>query len=223
MDESSERWLPVPGYEGYYEVSDHGRVRSLDRWLEVPNRWGSTTRYFKPGRVLREKRKKNPLHAYAVVILSVNAKPDTRAVHRLVLEAFVGACPVGMEACHGPQGVFDNSLGNLRWGTYNENALDTVRDGHHWATNRRTCPRDHALEAPNLHPTEAAKGFRKCYACSLTTAWGRHLEYRQGDPEWTFEADRRYAEILHFGAPLNYRLAAVRDRYGSRRWIPRSA
>lgn len=220
MDESSERWLPVPGYEGYYEVSDHGRVRSLDRWIETVNRWGGPHRYFKPGRVLREKRKKNPLHAYAVVDLSVKSKIDTRLVHRLVLEAFIGPCPDGMEACHGPRGLFDNSLNNLQWGTFSQNAYDRVRDGNHEKANREVCPQGHALAAPNLHPTEAVKGFRKCYACSLTTAWGRYFGYRQADPEWTFEADRRHAEILHFGAPLNYRLAAIKERYGSARWQP---
>jgi hypothetical protein len=223
LQDSTERWLPVPGYEGYYEVSDHGRVRSLDRWVEADTRWGGRMRYLKPGRILREKRKKNPLHAYANVILSVNAVHDTRQVHHLVLEAFVGPCPPGMVACHGPAGLFDNSLANLRWDTDSENMRDVVRDGNHHAASREECPRGHGLAAPNLHPTDAAKGFRKCYACSLTTAWGRYFGYRQTDPEWTFEADRRYAEILHFGEPLNYRLAGIKERYGRRRWQPTSA
>jgi hypothetical protein len=220
VEDRTERWLPVVGYEDYYEVSDHGRVRSLGRWIDTISRWGGPHRYFKPGRVLREKRKKNPLHAYANVILSVDAKPDTRQVHHLVLEAFVGPCPPGMEACHGPAGLFDNSLANLRWDTFSENMHDVVRSGNHWATSRETCPRRHALAAPNLHPTDAAKGFRKCYACSLTTAWARYFGYRQTDSEWVVEADRRYAEILHFGGPLNYRLVGIKERYGRKRWQP---
>ena len=219
-DATPERWLPIAGYEGYYDVSDHGRVRSHDRWLEVPNRWGTTTRYFKPGRILREKRKKSPLHAYANVILSVNDVQDTRQVHRLVLEAFVGPCPPGMEACHGPAGLMDNSLSNLRWGTWSENAYDRVRDGNHEKANREACPRGHALALPNLQPNEYARGHRKCYACELTAGWGRYFGYRQTDAEWIAEAERRYAEILHFGGPLNYRLVGNKERYGRQRWQP---
>lgn len=46
---------------------------------------------------------------------------------------------------------------------------------------------------------------------------GRRFDLRPGDPEWVAEADRRHAEILHFGAPLNYRL---RENRRGRRWTP---
>jgi hypothetical protein len=50
-------------------------------------------------------------------------------VHRLVLEAFVGPCPDGMEACHGDADPGNNRLDNLRWNTHRANAADTIRQG----------------------------------------------------------------------------------------------
>lgn len=47
---------------------------------------------------------------------------------RLVLEAFVGPCPYGMECCHYDDNPFNNKVDNLRWGTTQENALDKVRN-----------------------------------------------------------------------------------------------
>ncbi len=50
-------------------------------------------------------------------------------VSRLILEAFVGPCPAGMECCHGPGGCDDNRPSNLRWGTHESNMVDVHRYG----------------------------------------------------------------------------------------------
>ncbi len=53
-------------------------------------------------------------------------------IHRLVLEAFVGPCPPGMEACHFPdRDPANNRLENLRWDTHAENMKDAVKHGTH--------------------------------------------------------------------------------------------
>ena len=52
-----------------------------------------------------------------------------RRVHRLVLEAFVGPCPEGLEACHSNGDPTDNRLENLRWGTHEDNHQDRVKHG----------------------------------------------------------------------------------------------
>lgn len=128
MDDASERWLPVPiaGCEGLYEVSDQGRVRSLDRWIRVPG-WNP---YLRHGRILTPGPSEN---GYLKVTLSVRRNGRrwqiTPAVHRLVLEAFVGPCPAGQEARHGPGGQQDNRLVNLSYGTKVQNAQDKRRDG----------------------------------------------------------------------------------------------
>ena len=108
-----ERWLPVGGYEGLYEVSDLGRVRSLPR-------------FHAGGRVLKP--------AYngpvAQVCLRRDGRSRTFKVHSLVAAAFLGPRPEGHEVCHGPAGRLDNRLANLSYGTKSKNnGEDKRRDG----------------------------------------------------------------------------------------------
>lgn len=109
----TERWLPVVGFEGRYEVSDLGRVKSLARTEPYGRHDGDHVR------VKREKiLKASPSGDY----LTVRLKGKTFFVHILVLTAFIGPKPEGECACHGPD--FDgtnNKLTNLRWGSYKEN------------------------------------------------------------------------------------------------------
>lgn len=193
MDESSERWFPVPGHEGSYEVSDHGRVRSLDR--RVPS--GQDRTRIARGRILRPAL----THGHPAVALGRERK---EYVHTLVLQAFVGPAPEGMECCHGDGVRTNNYLGNLRWDTRLGNNLDAIRHGTHYHASREVCPRDHLLKAPNLDPGHLRSGRRQCWACALTMSWGRPRGLTPADQEWLTEADRRHAEILHFGVPVKY-------------------
>lgn len=114
-----EQWRPVPGYEGFYEVSDMGRVRSLPR--KVRQGWRA---FSAPGRVLKPWSKNK---AYLSVTL---CGPDSKRhifVHRLVLAAFVG--PSDMQVRHLNGNPEDNRLQNLRYGTAAENAADRARHG----------------------------------------------------------------------------------------------
>lgn len=123
----SERWLPIPGFDGY-EVSDRGRVRSLDRlriYERVDRYSGLTitvTRRHK-GRVLRPGRS----GPYLSVVLGREA--GSKNVHILVLNAFVGPCPAGHEGCHWDDIGTNNALMNLRWATRSDNLHDAVRNG----------------------------------------------------------------------------------------------
>lgn len=164
MNQSTERWLPVPSYEGCYEVSDHGRVRSLRR--TVPAKNGKTQ--VVPGGVLKQSKLGNT--PYMKVALGKGRQQVTRSVHSLVLEAFVGPRPDGMEACHGFGGPQDNRLTNLRWDTLSENNYDMVRMGRHWGVNKSACPLGHALRVPNLTKQSLSKGHRSCLACSRARA-----------------------------------------------------
>lgn len=126
-----ECWLPVIGWEGLYEVSDQGRVRSLDHVVYKRSRWGGTARQLYRGQVLIPGT--NP-RGYLIVSLCRDGHQETRAIHRLVLEAFAGPCPPGKEACHGPRGKLDNTWDgtddHLRWDTHGSNCEDRTRDGH---------------------------------------------------------------------------------------------
>lgn len=106
-----ETWKPVKDYEGCYEVSDLGRVFSVRRqafMTLVP---------------------KKP-YGHLVVTLKKDGKQKTFMVHFLVLQAFVGERPEGLICLHGRGGVADNSVGNLRYGTHVDNALDMIKDGN---------------------------------------------------------------------------------------------
>jgi hypothetical protein len=112
-DESTERWLPYPGFAGFYEVSDWGNVMSLPR---------QTTR----GKLLTPVISKKG--GYRTFSLSKYGKVTRRRGARMVLETFDKPCPPGMEACHGPAGKIDR-LDNLYWGTLSRNHKeDRVRD-----------------------------------------------------------------------------------------------
>lgn len=114
----NEVWKQVPDYEGYYEVSNYGVVRGVDR-VVVVNQGGGYERTC-VGRVLKIAVTKI---GYKVVALYTLGNKRVFLVHRLVLEAFVGPCPDGMEACHNDGDKLNNCLANLRW--------DTVKNNHH--------------------------------------------------------------------------------------------
>jgi len=124
----TEVWKAVVGYEGQYEVSDLGRVRSLDREMTYQRRDQYSGRdliivrkrrgcMLRPGRMPR---------GHLSVALG---RKNSICVHVLVLNAFVGPCPPGHECCHGDDVPGNNVLGNLRWGTRSDNLYDAVRTG----------------------------------------------------------------------------------------------
>lgn len=156
--QSTERWLPVPGWEGMYEVSDFGRVRTLGR--EVVEKNGKS-RYTKP-RIMRG----GPnVYGYPQVALT-RTQGDRRVsvVHQLVLEAFVGPRPDGMVACHYDDDRTNNHLSNLRWGTVSENADDAVRNGLHFWSRRTHCAKGHEYTPENIYVLPGER-YRICREC----------------------------------------------------------
>jgi hypothetical protein len=119
-----ETWLPIAGFEGLYEISDLGSVRSLDRVITTK----AGVRKNRRGRLLRPRR--TPTGYNSVTLYRLDGTHRATYAHVLVLEAFVGPRPDGLEACHGPGGVNDNSLQNLRWDNHQNNMRDMVRDGN---------------------------------------------------------------------------------------------
>lgn len=109
-----EEWRTVSGWPDY-EVSNLGRVRSRRPISGRGPRteWRQLSLYTQRG--------------YPFVALTPGAK--RRFVHRLVLEAFVGPCPDGMEACHNNGVRTDNRVKNLRWDTRLANHADQTKHG----------------------------------------------------------------------------------------------
>jgi hypothetical protein len=111
-----EKWKPVTGYEGLYDVSNLGEVRSYQRSDKPRLRGDLLTPGLSSGK--------------RTVILYKGGCRVTRLVSHLVLEEFIGPRKPGEEARHGPRGPLDDSEANLCWGTREENqGLDRVRDG----------------------------------------------------------------------------------------------
>lgn len=100
-----ERWKPVVGFEGLYEVSDQGRVRSL-----------------RTGRILKPQKQ-------TTGYLQVSLGRRLHTVHKIVLHAFCGPRPVGCVAAHGDGNKGNNRLANLRYATPIENAADMIAHG----------------------------------------------------------------------------------------------
>lgn len=192
-----ETWRSVPGYEGYYEVSTQGRVRSLTRMV-IEKSGKQRTKY---GRVLKSTRR----NQRNKVQLCVDSVQVTHCVSVLVLEAFVGPRPLGMECCHNNGDELDDRVANLRWGTKKENAQDTLRHGHNDRKNRTHCPRGHQLVEPNLVNCLIPKGYRDCLTCSRTTSL-RQKAFQRGE---SFDFERiamiKYRDIMGTGE-VNARL-----------------
>lgn len=157
MTTTDEIWRPVVGREGWYEVSNLGRVRSLDRVVPILSRRGSVRSCLYRGRLLKSCPDKRSGHLH----ISLGAG-SVRKVHHLVLEAFVGPCPPGMQCLHGDGDPTNNALANIKWGTASENMLDRVRHGVHHETNKTHCPSGHPYDSAN---TYVFKGRRNCRAC----------------------------------------------------------
>jgi hypothetical protein len=144
-----EQWRPVAGYEGLYEVSDLGRVRSLPRK-------GTS------GGVLRP-------HLGNRGYLTVNPCRDGRnralPVHHLVTRAFLGQLPEGMQVRHLDGDPTNPRLSNLAYGTRRENQLDSVRHGTHSRTVRTNCPQGHLYTEANIRRIPSRPNARYCREC----------------------------------------------------------
>lgn len=160
--ETIERWLPVQGFPGY-EVSDSGRVRSVDRVDSI----GRLIR----GRLLSDRTRDRGGHH--LVTVSVDGVRSTLQIHSLVLAAFVGPRPPGMEGCHDDGDPDNNALTNLRWDTHSSNMRDKVKHGTHNMARRSHCPRGHELKAPNLIPANLRQGSRACLSCGRARSRAR--------------------------------------------------
>lgn len=117
-----EKWKPVKDFEGLYEVSDKGRVRSVPRTIQ---RKGGGTMTYK-GKVLKPDVTKQ---GYLKVYLSKNSKKKNCLVHRLVAEAFIPN-PKGYEQVnHKNTDKADNAVSNLEWTTNLQNYVHAEKNG----------------------------------------------------------------------------------------------
>lgn len=137
----------MPGYSGLYEVSNTGRVRSLPRATTL-------------GKILKNQVDANGYHR---ISLSKDGKARVHLVHHLVLEAFVGPKPPGLQCLHGDGNPSNNLRSNLRWGTPRQNMTDLVRHGNHVQARKTHCAQGHPYDEENTYVTP--QGLRRCRTC----------------------------------------------------------
>jgi len=109
----NEIWLPVAGYNGMYEVSHFGRIRSYKKYAGINVR---NMKFTDDGHRL-------------LVTLHNNGKRKQYKVHHLVLSNF--NCPIseGLNGCHNDGDYKNNYIGNLRWDTSSSNMQDAIKHG----------------------------------------------------------------------------------------------
>jgi hypothetical protein len=108
--------LEFMGYKGY-RVGDDGSVWSKRRG----GGWGEWRKLKPSGGPNRS------CSGYG--LYDSSSKLKTHKAHRLVLTAFVGPCPIGMEGCHWDGDTSNNHLDNLRWDYHENNEKDKLRHG----------------------------------------------------------------------------------------------
>lgn len=170
MSGDTDEWRPVAGYEGYYEVTKTGLVRSLPRHYPV-KRKGRQFTQFRKGQLIAIRVGRQGYHT---VYLSAEAlgKPGSHhLVHRLVLAAFVGPCPDGLIGCHYDGNPANNNVENLRWDTHAANTADTLRHGRHPQASKTHCLAGHEYDR------RTPDGYRRCRTCHAR--WKREQRARK--------------------------------------------
>lgn len=162
MVSSDEQWRDISGYEGCYQISDKGRVKSLSRPVIRGDIHG----------VLKERilapRMKGDKTKYPSVLLSKGGEKCSKKIHHLVLEAFVGEKPFpDAVARHLNDNPMDNSVENLVWGTTSENTVDKFRNGY--ASTLRLLNQDQIIAISEDERSQRV--IAKEYGVSQTTIW----------------------------------------------------
>lgn len=176
---SGEKWRDIPGLEGRYQASNHGRVRSLDRQVEQINRWGKPMQRIEYGALLAAR------HDRDGYLRTFSREFKATAVHRLVAMAFIPN-PDNLPEINHKNGVKDdNRPSNLEWCTtaYNQHHRVHVLGGHTPPPVKRRTQITHPNGKVAVYPTataaaqalgvvrtavmNAARGPYKCQGCEV--------------------------------------------------------
>lgn len=167
-----ERWAAVAGYDGLYEVSNIGGVRSLDRIVALKS--GNPS--FRKGRRLKPSLSSTGRYR---VTLRRNGSQKQVNVHRLVAIAFCPGRRPGYVVCHINGDPQDNRAENLYWGSMRENAQDMLRHGRHMNARKVRCKRGHDFSVENTYVLPSRPNERRCRACRRISDNQRYARRRE--------------------------------------------
>lgn len=156
----SERWKPITGYEGLYEVSNKGNIRSVARVTIRSNGVPLTVR----GKVIAQ----NPGNdmGHLKVVLQRDGVWRTFWVHRLVALEWCPRGPGLDYVLHGPEGETVNCADNLRGGTALDNAKDRAEFGAPYPPRQEMCGAGlHEMTEENIYRPPKRPNDRHCKAC----------------------------------------------------------
>lgn len=123
--EAGVSYRPIPGFPGY-RVGDDGSVWSCWKRIGTIGKRGTESIMIEAWHLMSQ----GFLNGYRTVALKYPPRQKRRLVHQLILEAFVGPCPKGMQARHFPdRDRTNNCLANLGWGTRKQNGQDRITHG----------------------------------------------------------------------------------------------
>ena len=198
MQSIAEVWKDIQGYEGLYQVSNLGRVKSLGRFIDRLV-YGN---YWQEERILKLHKTK---YGYLMVELRKNKKPKNFLVHRLVAMTFISNPENKPQIDHINADKTNNSVNNLRWVTAKENVNNPLNMAHLIGKNHPMFGKKHSEETKeklrgannprarkvkNIETkeifdtvTDAEKKYnlsRGCIKCAIKKNWksaGYHWEY----------------------------------------------
>lgn len=120
----TEKWKAISGYEGYYEVSSEGRVKSLPREIICNN---GSVRHLR-GKILKPM---IDVNGYEFVMLAYEGKQKSKFVHRLVAEAYLDRLDPAFEVNHIDGNKRNNCVSNLEWISHKQNIQHSFNTGLH--------------------------------------------------------------------------------------------
>ena len=121
-----EIWKDVVGFEGYYQVSNLGRVRSLDRYVENSGIGKGSGRRFHKGQVLKARIAR---HGYYQITLHKPMVKTSFTIHLLVAPVFLGDRPKGFQVNHLDGNKLNNCVENLEYCSPKDNTHHAFRLG----------------------------------------------------------------------------------------------
>lgn len=157
MSDGIEQWRPIAAFEGHYEASSLGQIRSRKN--------GSC-------RILKQRW----TGRYLVVMISMYGKWRPYGVHRLVAMAFHGDPPnESAHACHYDGDATNNRVDNIRWDTPKGNADDMRRHNRHRNGRKTHCKNGHEFTPENTYVQPSKPGARRCLTCrdEYWVSWSR--------------------------------------------------